>query len=295
VDSVYVDPTLPPLVEPDHIELLHLLSDICCQQAMGNYARPINKTHLLICWTQIEEFKCQEVLAWKKITAREIFDKYISPPSLGTASASSDAEQHEHQLQEFSKGEIEEYRRAVESVEGEKEGDGLIDVSAFAEVQQICFMRIYDEVFLGFRESTAYESLQKRYNKVSPHDFEYFNVLGKGTSGVVVHARKKSTRKHYAIKIIRKADLVHEFRNNIQQMDIEVRVLSRISHPFIVGMDYSFQTPEFGMIVMELVTGGSLRSIPAYFRKGVVPEKALKFYVAQISEALHYLHSLGTC
>lgn len=36
-----------------------------------------------------------------------------------------------------------------------------------------------------------------------------------------------------------------------------------------------------------------MRSIPAYFRKGVVPEKAVMFYIAQISEALHYLHGLG--
>lgn len=94
-------------------------------------------------------------------------------------------------------------------------------------------------------------------NKVHRDDFTYFNVLGKGTSGVVVHGLKKSTGKHYALKIIKKANMLHEFANNLTQMDIEVRVLAAISHPFIVGMDYAFQTPKFGVIVMELITGSN--------------------------------------
>lgn len=30
-------------------------------------------------------------------------------------------------------------------------------------------------------------------------------------------------------------------------------------HPFIVGMDYAFQTPELGIMCLELVTGGDLQ------------------------------------
>lgn len=36
-----------------------------------------------------------------------------------------------------------------------------------------------------------------------------------------------------------------------------------------------------------------MRSLPGYFRKGIVPEKCICFYLAQIAEALHYLHTLG--
>lgn len=37
------------------------------------------------------------------------------------------------------------------------------------------------------------------------------------------------------------------------------RVLSVAHHPFIVGMDYAFQTPELGIMCLELVTGGDLQ------------------------------------
>lgn len=108
---------------------------------------------------------------------------------------------------------------------------------------------------------TAFDSacieMKATYNKVHVSHFDYYNVLGKGTSGIVVHASKKSTGKHYALKIIRKKDLLSEFSANLEQVDLEVRVLAAISHPFIVSMDYSFTTEHFGLIVMELVTGAA--------------------------------------
>ena len=46
-------------------------------------------------------------------------------------------------------------------------------------------------------------------------------------------------------------------------------------------------------VYSECALGGSLQTIPRYFKFDKVPEGAVKFYIAQISEALHYLHSLG--
>ena len=97
--------------------------------------------------------------------------------------------------------------------------------------------------------------MKATYNKIHVSHFDYYNVLGKGTSGIVLHASKKSTGKHYALKIIRKKGLLSEFSANLEQVDLEVRVLAAISHPFVVSMDYSFTTEHFGIIVMELVTG----------------------------------------
>lgn len=36
-------------------------------------------------------------------------------------------------------------------------------------------------------------------------------------------------------------------------------MLSVTHHPFIVGMDYAFQTPELAIMCLELVTGGDLQ------------------------------------
>lgn len=47
------------------------------------------------------------------------------------------------------------------------------------------------------------------------------------------------------------------------------RVLSVTHHPFIVGMDYAFQTPELGIMCLELVTGGDLQVIQSMVGSGI--------------------------
>lgn len=54
---------------------------------------------------------------------------------------------------------------------------------------------------LRFKTTPEYEAYKKdvkdTYNKVTVDDFEYLELLGSGGFGRVVHARKKSTGKHY--------------------------------------------------------------------------------------------------
>ncbi len=52
------------------------------------------------------------------------------------------------------------------------------------------------------------------------------------------------------------------------------RVLSVAHHPFIVGMDYAFQTPELGIMCLELVTGGDLQ-VRLCLDSGVVQNQSI--------------------
>ena len=46
-------------------------------------------------------------------------------------------------------------------------------------------------------------------------------------------------------------------------------------------------------MLIPIFVGGSLTEVSRFFPRGLIPERCIKFYIAQISEALHYLHSLG--
>ena len=90
--------------------------------------------------------------------------------------------------------------------------------------------------------------LDSSYNKISVEDFEYVAKLGVGGFGRVVHVKKKSTGKHYAMKTQLKTALVETYLDNPTRLDSEKTVFAACHHPFIVDMDYAFQTGEFRFI-----------------------------------------------
>lgn len=124
IDLSYVDPRLPALAEEGHIELMRFLKESMLQQELGLHAAAVEKTALLVCWTEIEEYKSQEVLGWKKAKAEDIFNKYIDPAS-GL------------KIETFSEEQVEGYRQALLELQQEKEGDELQVSSCFAEVLDV--------------------------------------------------------------------------------------------------------------------------------------------------------------
>jgi serine/threonine protein kinase len=136
----------------------------------------------------------------------------------------------------------------------------------------------------------TFAALKKKYNKVRPNDFEYFEALGQGGFGVVFKVRKVSTGMMYALKIVPKG---HLLRSADTIVDLEVKILAAVRHPFIISMDYSFQSPQFAFIAMELAEGGTLWSVLKMLQANALSESQVRFYVAEIVEALHYLHGIG--
>jgi serine/threonine protein kinase len=64
-----------------------------------------------------------------------------------------------------------------------------------------------------------------------------------------------------------------------------------VDHPFLVGMDFLFQTETRLYFVMPFVKGGELYKI--FLQERRFPENVVKFYSAQILIALGELHSKG--
>lgn len=125
--------------------------------------------------------------------------------------------------------------------------------------------------------------------KASVNDFYLLKVIGKGSFGKVLLAKHKETSKVYAIKVLSKKAIKQ--RNEVKHIMAERNVLLKnIQHPFLVGLHYSFQTPEKLYFVLDYVNGGEL-----FFhlqREKRFPEVRARFYAAEIVSAIEYLHKL---
>lgn len=96
--------------------------------------------------------------------------------------------------------------------------------------------------------------------------FRLISPLGKGTFCKVMAAEEVASGQVVAIKYSSKEKL-HE-KKAINHIILERNLLEEISHPFIANMLYSFQDTHYVYTVLELKSGGDLRS----FMAGPIPE-----------------------
>lgn len=92
----------------------------------------------------------------------------------------------------------------------------------------------------------------------------------------------------YAMKILRKAKL--RFRDRLRSKK-ERDILVEVQHPFIVKLNYAFQTEGKLFLVLDFVRGGDL--FTRLNSEVMFTEEDVKFYLAESLLALTHLHSLG--
>jgi len=120
-------------------------------------------------------------------------------------------------------------------------------------------------------------------------DINATSTLIFGIDSKVYLARKKTTKDLYAIKILKKADMVR--KNMVNHVLAERRVLALTRTPFVVQLFYAFASKDYLYLVMEYVIGGDLSSLLSVF--GSFEEDMAKMYIAECVLALEYLHSNG--
>ena len=118
-------------------------------------------------------------------------------------------------------------------------------------------------------------------------DFELLKILGKGAFGKVVLAQKKDTAKLFAIKILIKKKIIDT--DQIEHTKAEKAILQHVSHPFLVGLEYAFQTNQKLYFVMQFMQGGEL--FQHLRRQKKFSESQAKFYAASIVLGLAHLHN----
>jgi len=118
-------------------------------------------------------------------------------------------------------------------------------------------------------------------------DFEMKQTLGTGSFGRVKLAKNKQNGKFYAIKILKKAEIIR-----LKQVDhvlSENSILATISHPFIVYMEGFAQDERYLYLVLEFVPGGELFTYLRGVGRLEPPHAVL--YGAQVALMFEYLHS----
>ncbi|KAK1795069.1 hypothetical protein P4O66_009917 [Electrophorus voltai] len=117
-------------------------------------------------------------------------------------------------------------------------------------------------------------------------DFVVVKPVSRGAFGKVFLARKKSNSKLYAIKVVKKADMVD--KNMTDQMRAERDALALSKSPFVVHLYYSLQTASKVYLVMEYLIGGDVKSLLHIY--GYFDEDMSIKYISEVALALDYLH-----
>uniref|UniRef100_A0A8C9LM59 Non-specific serine/threonine protein kinase n=1 Tax=Piliocolobus tephrosceles TaxID=591936 RepID=A0A8C9LM59_9PRIM len=135
----------------------------------------------------------------------------------------------------------------------------------------------------------SYSASNNKKDVIRPESFNFIKVIGVGSYGKVLLVRHIKQNKLYAMKILRKENIIS--MNQLEHTRIERNVLKCVSHPFIVKMYYAFQTSKKLYFILEYCPGGELFFHLSKIR--FVNEKSAKFYMCEIILALQYLHELN--
>ena len=106
---------------------------------------------------------------------------------------------------------------------------------------------------MGQNESQS----SSKFEKINRNYFSFHYVIGRGGFGKVWKVSYKKRNTVYALKEMSKVKIID--RKSEKSIISERSLLSRLHHPFLVNMIYSFQDLDNLYLVMDLLLGGDLR------------------------------------
>ncbi|KAJ3383126.1 Serine/threonine-protein kinase [Lobulomyces angularis] len=140
---------------------------------------------------------------------------------------------------------------------------------------------------VGKRES---EFLRLRRVKLGVDDFQTIKVIGKGAFGEVRLVQKKDTGKIFAMKSLRKTEMVK--KDQLAHVKAERDLLAEsVNCEWVVQLYYSFQDAEYLYLIMEFLAGGDLMTM--LIKYDTFSEDVTRFYIAQCVAAICSVHDLG--
>uniref|UniRef100_M3ZRN5 non-specific serine/threonine protein kinase n=1 Tax=Xiphophorus maculatus TaxID=8083 RepID=M3ZRN5_XIPMA len=133
------------------------------------------------------------------------------------------------------------------------------------------------------------EFLRLKRTRLGLEDFESLKVIGRGAFGEVRLVQKKDTGHVYAMKILRKADMLE--KEQVGHIRAERDILVEADSLWVVKMFYSFQDKMNLYLIMEFLPGGDMMTL--LMKMDTLSEEATQFYVAETVLAIDSIHQLG--
>ncbi|KAI8384454.1 uncharacterized protein BYT42DRAFT_529487 [Radiomyces spectabilis] len=119
-------------------------------------------------------------------------------------------------------------------------------------------------------------------------DFDIIKPISKGAFGSVFLAKKRTTGDYYAIKFLKKSDMIA--KNQVTNVKAERMILmTQTDSPFVTRLYYTFQSKDYLYLVMEYLNGGDCSSLVKVL--GSLPEDWARNYLAEVTLGLEYLES----
>ncbi|KAH6687254.1 camp-dependent protein kinase [Plectosphaerella plurivora] len=131
------------------------------------------------------------------------------------------------------------------------------------------------------------QAARQTKGKYTLQDFEMLRTVGTGSFGRVHLVQSKHNQRFYAVKVLKKAQVVK--MKQVEHTNDERRMLAEVKHPFLLTLWGTFQDCRNLYMVMDFVEGGELFSLLR--KSGRFPNPVAKFYAAEVTLALEYLHS----
>lgn len=266
---------------PEYIDLRALLDDPIAQNALGKYANSIKVLDVFMCWVDIQEYKSIPTESYRCSKALHIYHKYIKEDAVLCVNILTPLERkHFHHCIQLS-----------------HQDPSALKGDLFNKFHYKCFLNMFERIYLPFKQTMEFvdltNELRAKYNRVRLSHFEFYDKLGEGGFGFVVHCKKKSTGKHYAMKIQTKIGLLNNYKDDMTRANLEKMAFASCQHPFIVNLDYAFQTDSLAIMVLGLATAGDLNKSLTTSPQMRLSEERTRFYAAEIVLALSYLHQMG--
>ncbi|CAD8103316.1 unnamed protein product [Paramecium sonneborni] len=127
---------------------------------------------------------------------------------------------------------------------------------------------------------------ENRQSKVCLRDFEFIRCIGMGGFSKVYMVREKRTGQFYAMKLIEKSSIISQNKQIIIQNERDI--MCNLNHPFIVKIQYAFESRRFLVFILEYCSGGELFFLLRKVKR--MNEEQAFFYFAEICLGMKHLH-----